>query len=434
MVLAKKVVVVGAGIAGLCAAVTAAERGMSVQVLEAQAVPGGLTLRSDGLMGGVDPRRLRVFGLEDNPEQYIAITFSAGGRRGQLSLVERLAYESSATITWLEAVGVAFDDHLFMADRSFFPRLHLPKSRTPAGYITPLYSEAKRLGVRFAFNEPVFDVQRRRSGYIVRSGTRAHPRSWQADCVIVAAGHFAGDRRKLFLEDPRLVKTRIIPAPSSIATGLRLLENLGAQSLHLSYSQKRITAADSKEVPPFFRNPANIIAVDASGHRFLQEDLRSINFIEELLNRTNGRFFFIGTPNWMNPESLADALPVQDLAQRLGLPAAELKQTIDDFNMHLRSGQADPFGRRMETMPEALDPQRLIGIELAVEMLTTLGGILISADGEVLDRTGRVIPGLFAAGDVTGGVHGRNSVVGNTLLAAALFGRRAAFKASSWLA
>lgn len=429
--MAKKVLVVGAGMAGLCAAVTAAERGMSVLVLEAQVAPGGLTLRSEGLMGGVDPRRLRVFGLEDNPEQYAAITFSAGGRRGQMSLVERLAYESSATITWLEAVGVEFDNHLCMADRSFFPRLHLPKSRSPAGYIAPLYSEAERLGVRFAFNEPVFDIQRSNSGYVARSGTIARARSWQADCVIVAAGHFAGDRRKLFLEDPRIVKTRIIPAPSNVATGLRLLEDLGAQSLHLSYAQKRITAVDGREVPPFFRNPANIIAVDEQGRRFLQEDLRIINFVEELLNRTDGRFFFIGTPNWMNPESLAEALPAQELAQRLGLPSVALRQTIDDFNAHLRSGQSDPLGRRLATMPEALDPQRLIGIELAVETLTTLGGILITADGEVIDRAGSVIPGLFAAGDVTGGVHGRNAVVGNTLLAAALFGRRAALKASS---
>lgn len=430
MFVAKRILVVGAGMAGLCAAVTAAERGASVQVLEARAAPGGLTLCSDGLMGGVDPKRLRSFGLEDTPEQYAAITLSAGGRRGQVELVERLAYESSATINWLESVGVEFDNHLCMADRSFFPRLHLPKSRSPEGYVAPLYAEARRLGVSFAFNEPVLDVQLNGAGYLVRSGTPVRPRSWKADCVIVAAGHFAGDRRKLFLEDPRLVKTRIIPMPSSFPTGLRLLENLGAQSLHLSYAQKRITAADGQDVPPFFLNPTNIIAVDEKGRRFLQEDQRIINFVEELLNRTNGRFFLIGTPNWMNSESLGDALPADALAVRLGLPAGALRQTIDDFNAQLASGKADPLGRRRETMPEALDPQRLIGIELAVETLTTLGGILITPDGEVLDRKGRVIPGVFAAGDSAGGVHGRNAVVGNTLLAAALFGRRAAFKAS----
>lgn len=424
----KSVLVVGAGLAGLCAAVSAAERGAHVLVLEAAAHPGGMTLRSDGLMGGVDPRRLRPYGLEDNAEQYAQVTLAAGGRRGQRALVETLAYESTGTITWLETIGVVFDDELHMSDRSFFPRLHLPKCGTPEGYVEPLYAEARRLGVRFVFHAPVARLSRTTNGW---TAAAKDGRTWEAERLIVATGGFAGDRQKVLLEDPRLAKTRIVPEPSKLTTGLRMLEAVGAQSLHLSYTQKGVRPADGGPLAPFFRNPSDIIAVNDEGVRFLQEDIRIINFAEELLNRTNGCFCFIGTPNWMtaaSPELVAE--PVEMLAVKLNLPAAVLRRTIAQFNAALLAGQSDPLGRRRETMPDVLDPERLLGVRMVVETLTTLGGILITPDGEVQDKRGAVMNGLFAAGDAAGGIHGRNAVTGNTLLAAALFGRRAGLRAA----
>ena len=121
------ILIIGAGMAGLCAAVSAAERRMRVVVLEALEKPGGLTLESEGFLSAVDPRRLRPTGLVDTHERFLEQTFAAGGRRGRRELVESMAFESTSMLYWLETHGVEFDEELFMTGRSFFPRLHLPK-------------------------------------------------------------------------------------------------------------------------------------------------------------------------------------------------------------------------------------------------------------------------------------------------------------------
>ncbi len=428
------ILIIGAGMAGLCAAVSAAERRMRVVVLEALEKPGGLTLESEGFLSAVDPRRLRPTGLVDTHERFLEQTFAGGGRRGRRELVESMAFESTSMLYWLETHGVEFDEELFMTGRSFFPRLHLPKNRSPKGYVEPLMREARRLGVEFHFQTPVVRVLREGRGLRVEARHAGRPVTWTSEHVIFATGTFAGDRKKLLLEDPRLAKTFVRPRETRYPTGLRLLEDLGAQSVHLAHTQRRMKPTAGTEIPTFWRNLANLIAVDEKGKRFLQEDLREANFVEELLNRTSGKFFFIGSPNWMStPEDAAGAVPVEALARRLGLPPEALRRTVERFNADFTEGRPDALGRRRETILGPFDAERMTGIPLVVETITTLGGILTTRHAEALDREGNVMPGLYVAGDAAGGIHGRNAIAGNMLLSAAFFGRLAALTASSEL-
>lgn len=133
------------------------------------------------------------------------------------------------------------------------------------------------------------------------------------------------------------------------------------------------------------------------------------------------------------PEDAAGAVPVEALARRLGLPPEALRRTVERFNADFTEGRPDALGRRRETILGPFDAERMTGIPLVVETITTLGGILTTRHAEALDREGNVMPGLYVAGDAAGGIHGRNAIAGNMLLSAAFFGRLAALTASSEL-
>lgn len=426
----RDLVVVGAGLAGLSAAVSASERRVDVLCIEALDAPGGLTSSSSGYISAVDPIRMRSLELSDNPEDHLEVTMQAGGGRAERELAEALVYDATSTITWLEAHGIEFDDKLHASSRSFFPRCHVPVGASGTEYIEKLYDEARFLGVEFRFNSPVGRIRRTKGGaFELCYENQGVLKRVEARNVLIAAGTYAGDRRRLFLEDPRLKNADVAPKRVDSTSGLVLLEELGVQTLHLSYSFKRLLSKDGSELPAFFRNPAGTIIVDESGRRLLQEDLREANLVEELLNRIKSPiFFFIGTPDWMWDG--ADAAPLECIAAKHGMDPEVLYETINDYNRAAAGAAEDRFGRRKETM-RPMDPQRLVSVQGEIKVLTTTGGGLITRSGQAVSRRGKPIEGLYIAGDAAGGVHGRSAVYGNMLLSAAIFGRRAGLSAAS---
>lgn len=427
----KDLVIVGAGLAGLSAAVSASERRLDVLCLEAADSPGGLSARSSGFICAVDPLRMRSMGLYDNPEDHLRITMQAGGGRSRRELAETLVYDAAGTITWLEAHGVEFDEKLHASARSFFPRGHTPGSGQGAEYVQKLYDEARFLGVEFRFSSPVEKIVRSEDGsFEVFCASAGGAGRVEARSVLVAAGTYAVDRRRLLLEDPRLRNAKIAPSPASACSGLVLLEELGVQTVHLSHSFKLLLARGGRPLPAFFRNPAGVIIVDESGRRMVQEDLRESNLVEELLNRMKSpRFFMLGTPDWMSRD---EGRPLEEIARIHGIDAEGLGAAIAEYNRAAAGGAEDEFGRRPQAM-RPLNPDVLVCIEGEITVLTTTGGGLITRSGQAVSRSGEPIDGLYIAGDSAGGIHGRSAVYGNMLLAAAFYGRMAGLSAASAL-
>jgi fumarate reductase flavoprotein subunit len=130
---------------------------------------------------------------------------------------------------------------------------------------------------------------------------------------------------------------------------------------------------------------------------------------------------------------LTQADTIAGLAEKLGIPAAALEETIISYNKIQASGNDTEFGRAGSDMPRAISTAPYYAVEVGPAVHHTMGGIKINTDAEVIDTSGKVISGLFAAGEVTGGVHGGNRLGGNAVADITIYGKIAADSALSYI-
>lgn len=408
---APDIIVVGAGLAGLTAALTAAELDFTPLLLEAAPQAGGTTLFSDGVFNSFDPERQILINVDDSPEKHLEQLLQWGAYRGNRQLAKVLCYEAPSTLKWLEHLGLQLPENVFQAAASPYPRSHRPdgKGRT---YIDLLLGEIRKRGLPLLTNCRATLLLRNPSGRIDGVCFEHDGKVHQVHSrlgVVLAAGGFTANAELLKRHYPLLAG--IAPAGSAFCDGAMLLaaQDCGAAVTHMSYF---VWDWKSNRVDPvLLSDSSRYVLLNAQGRRFIREDVRRRDQIEACLLEPQAKAWIA-----VHGSGGSDIFPFDSQA---------LLTAMSSYNKQAALGKDSVFNKAPELMRRIDYPWQIQALEPVV--VTSLGGLCINAKAQVINRYGRIIDGLTAAGDITGGIHGEWAARGDCLASAAVFGRIAAF-------
>ena len=454
------VIVVGAGLAGLSAALEAASQGARVLVLEANSVGGGHAVKAGGF-ALVDTALQRSKGIEDSP----LLAFADWQRRGvdpDPYWADRYARESSREVyNWLTARGVEFSMILPTREDSV-PRFHFTRG-TAVNVVVPLLSAAlDKPAIEFLWNTRVTGLARTRgrvSGVAAEHTRSGAERLYRAPSVVLATGGFAGDLARVRKHWPTAAPQpeRLLAGAGTYATGdgIDLARWAGAELRELD----RLVIFDNGLPDPrdptgrrglYAQNPA-AIWVDASGRRFVNEaapDTVVTQLLEAgprrgywlIFDAGGARRMQVRDAPWLTPERIreeiltnpqltATADSVEALAAITGLPPHGLRTTFETWNRMVDSGEDFQYGRFTAAADDrnvrALRQPPFYAVRVYPMARKTMGGPAINLRAEVLDENRLPLKGLYAAGELTGaaGINGQYGGAGTFLGPAVLTGR-----------
>ena len=434
------VVVVGSGMAGLCAAISARESGARrVIILEKGPLIGGHSLYSSGSIAAVAPERAAPgSAFADSPEAFVADALRAGGGTGNRRILARIAAESGDALNWLEGMGVRFG-RPFQAHSGLNPRSFSMRGNSAGrSYILALAARAQALGIPFAMHARAEGLTRisTNSGKLWRisASSQGKRRSYAARRVVLATGGFSANIA---------LRTRILPMlTADVGTsanpdgacwegadgdGIALAEEAGGVFLEgfglqlLPYWGGRLLDYAGGD-----------IYVDAAGRRFVDEALPWTPIAEKIL-ALPGKVFWVITDRQsikgatlglkLLNGSVRKADSIAEMADAMQVSSDVLAATLAEYNAAVKKGFDPVTGKT--TFTQTIDsPPFYFGRE-HIYVHTTLDGIATDDAARVLDRSGKPIENLFAAGELAGGIFGRDRLGGAGLANCLVMGREA---------
>lgn len=435
------VAVIGAGSAGLTAAIAAKEAGAGVIIFEKMPMVGGNTLRASGHLAAVGSKLQEKQGLHADPEVFYNEILEMGGKSADPELVRRMVAESGAAVDWLHGMGVDLGRVRAVPGTKEY-RLFQPAADTTVGseIINGLLCRVEMLGIPVQMDSRVVELTMKNG---VVTGFKAVGPGGEMDvdakAVVIATGGFASgvDLLERFMpEDANQVSTN---TPGATGDGLILAEAVGSGFVDLDAIHYHPTAVPltGRIVPEAIRFEGAIL-VDRRGRRFVNE-LGTSQDITEAIRKAGGYAWLVADRtvaaaavqmrSLIMHEGVITGRDEMDLAQRINVPPPNLRATLTDYRVGAARGQ-DAFGRA--TFLSDLSKSPLYALRVRPALHTTTGGITINRDAEVLNAKGKAIPGLYAAGEVTGGVHGRQRLEDTALTDAVVYGRVAGQSAAAF--
>ena len=451
------VCVVGSGGAAFAAAVTAAEAGKTVIMLEKMDIYGGNTNAGEGTFNAPDPKRQDPMGIEDSPDLFYQHTFEGGDSLGDPALVRLLADNALDGIYWMEEHGLKFEDEVFTAIGGLWQRGHaveVEKNGEQGGsyYISRLKESADATGKVTLYTDAKVESLIQDGSVVVGvSGTRPSSGNTvqvRASSVVLATGGYARNAELAMEYDKRVTKT--MPSSnvsSSTGDGLLLGEEVGAGLRNMDLVQIHpLGDPQNGGVATFVGNWLGVedyLMVNDEGNRFIREDERRDTIAEAILEQPNQEMWLLVDSSDIaqdRAEQIADlvakghsfeAQTVEDIGKQINVPSDALLQTVEGYNECVKAGidtQITPGKELLGT--EFSDPAYYASKRIPT-IHYTMGGLCINADAQVCTEAGEVIPGLYAAGEVTGGVQGGNRLGGNSFTDLIVFGRIAGTSAAA---
>jgi fumarate reductase flavoprotein subunit len=456
------VVIIGAGLAGCCAAIEALDCGAEVLLLEKGLTPGGSSASGPGSFAFADTDLQRRLGLQDSLECLRNDLIAAGHGKSRLDLIDRYVELQLDTYHWLLGKGFVFE-RVEASTYQSVPRSH-PISA--AHVVKVLFDEfLRRDGSQYLRAARVETLIRNaRSGKVdqIRVALGGQSRTITAHHgVIIASGGFARSDALIEKFAPQFVRAVRMGGTLNEGDGLRMAWALGADVVDTGYlsgtfgaSLNRYPDTSDKSgreciiLHPIYKGA---IAVNLKGQRFADESQSYKTLGSVCLAQPEAVAFQLfdqavmeqSVPEMM-PRNFKAALDKglvkigrswAELAAALGLDGQVLTQTVARYNGFAQQGYDSDFGRKhligaMGSLVELGAPP-YYAYPCTTALLSTYGGIAIDAQARVLDVYGQPIDGLYAAGEVTGGLHGASYLSGSSLAKSAIFGRVAGCHAAT---
>ena len=437
------VVVIGGGNAGLAAAVEASNKGAKVILLEKMPMLGGNSIRAGGAFNAVDPARQSKQGIEDSIDKHYQQTFDGGDRKGDPALVRTLVEGAPKGLAWLEGMGMKFDDKVFTVLGALWPRSHAPIEPVGTGFINTLKGAASKNKVQVLTEtraEQLIRENGRVTGVVAvgKDGKRVRYNAKMG--VVLATGGFAANKEMRQKYDARITPNLgTTNHPGATGDGIVMATAIGADLVGMEYIQM-LPLGDPKtgalEGWVGF-NVEDYIYINKDGMRFVSEAERRDVMTQALIKQRDQSMFIVcdahsmPTPQTKNSFNQTaeqcvkngtafSADSIEELAAKIGVDPAAFRKTVDEYNAGVES-KNDPFGKKL--LGQKIDKAPFYASPRVPTVHHTMGGVRIDTAARVLDAKGQAIPGLFAAGEVTGGIHGTNRLGGNALADTIVFGR-----------
>lgn len=449
------VVVVGGGGAGLAAAIAAEQRGAKVLVLEKLDILGGSTNVSEGALNAVDPVRQGAQGIEDSTEKFITQTYEGGHKVGDMDLIAYMCENAMRTVEWMESIGCAFKDEVGTATGALWQRSHYPTTPSGNSYIRVFEAYLNKSANITLLKHADATELMVEGGRVV--GVKAQGRGGEtitaraAKGVVLATGGFGANRALLkehntgvwaHVDVTKLGCTNM--APSATGAGIEMAVAIGAGVTGMSDIQLHPCGTPGTGLMENIRTSGrNRVFVNLSGDRFVNEGAARDKLAQAIFDQPEQTYWIVvnairypardfvdsngaSIQNMAAQGSVIEADTLEDLAAKTGMDAGKLKASVDAYNAVVRGEKEDAFGFQANNKA---DREMTQGPWYACKKVPTvhhtMGGLRINTAAQVLDTNGSVIPGLYAAGEVTGGIHGSNRLGGNAIADCMTYGRLA---------
>lgn len=444
------VVIIGAGGAGMVAGITAAEAGKNVLIVEKAPIVGGNTSRATGGMNAAGTHYQKEQGIEDSVELFIEDTMKGGHDLNDPELVKTLAENSASAIDWLDSIGAELKD-VGKAGGASVNRSHRPvndegKILSVGSYLVSKFEETcKSAGVKIMLDTEATEIIMKDGAAVgIKAKSVDTNYTINAKAVIDAAGGFGGNMDMVVQYKPELKGYVSTNASTITGDGIKMAEAVGAATVDMEQIQIHPTVVQETGalITESLRGDGAIL-VNAEGKRFTDEtltrDVVSANVISQTGSYAwlivNQKMFDDSTviQKYVDQGYMIKADDVASLAKLIGTDEATLKTTLDTWNSAIENNNDAEFNRKgLDTMAYNITEPPYYAVKIAPGIHHTMGGIKINTSTQVIDTKGNVIPGLYAAGEVTGGVHGGNRLGGNAVADIVVFGRIAGQQASEY--
>jgi len=439
------VVIIGAGGAGLSAAVAAREKGVSVIVLEKMPIVGGNTNYATGGLNASETSIQKNKGIADSNAQYIEDTMKGGKNINDKALVTEMVEKSAETVDWLINLGADLTDVGKMAG-STNSRTHRPTGGAAVGahLSAALEKAAKAVGADIRLNQEVTKIINENGKAAgVEVSTKDGKYTIKAKAVIIATGGFGANPSLVESYKPELKGFGTTNHAGATGDALTWAKDFNAALTDIEQIQTHPTVVPVKNLMITEAVRGNgAIMINRDGKRFCTEMATRDVMSEAILKQTGGTAYLMfdtsirkslkAIETYASQGLLTEGATVAELAQKLGIPEAALEKTVSDYNSYVANGNDPDFGRKASEMPRALVEGPYYVVEVGPAIHHTMGGLKINTKTEVIDTKGNVIPALYAAGEVTGGVHGANRLGGNAVADITVFGKIAGEQAANY--
>ncbi len=434
------VLVIGAGGAGMAAAIKAKEAGANVILIEKMNNIGGNTLLSGGEIAAPG-NWLQQEGV-DSVEQMEADLAKAGGNP---ELDHVLASNALNAAEWLrDDVNVEFEDYMLFFGGHSVERSLVPKGATAVELVNKLWAKVQDLGVTVFTNTRATELMVE-DGKVVGAKAENNGKTveFRAKNVVLTTGGFGSNVEMRKANDPamdeKILSTNTV---GSTGDGITMATAIGADTVDMQYIQTYPTC-DAETGALLYVADVRLdsygVLVNKEGKRFVEE-LEARNVISKAVTEQTGACSYLfwdedamqksGVAETHKAEyedllargQLVKADTLEACCEHFGVDAENLKQTVADWNQYCADGEDKEFNKRGDLIPIAEEgPYYMLVSKPAIHH--TMGGIVIDTDAHVLDTDGNVIPGLYAAGEVTGGIHGNNRLGSCAIADIIVFGR-----------
>ena len=495
MTIETDIAVIGAGGAGMVAALTASDAGKSVLVLESQPAVGGNSVKSTGGMNAAktewqdanefgenaglektlataaekyadneaitalaakvkeqwDAWQANPVGYFDTTDLFALDTMIGGKGLNDPELVNTLVNNSAAAIDYLDSIGIHLNNVAAFGGASV-KRIHRPvneegKTVSVGAYTVPLLEAAcqGRDNLALLTDVTATKLLTNEAGAVVgveAQGKSGNKVTVNAKAVILATGGFGANLDMVVQYKPDLAGFMTTNAAGIQGQGILMATEIGAATVDMEQIQIHPTVqADTASLITEGLRGDGAILVNANGERFIDEvGTRDVVSAAEIAQPDSFSWLVVDQKmvdassviqGYINRGLMLQGDTYEALAGELGIPADAFAATMEKWNGYVAEKNDPDFGRTSFAQP--LDTAPYYAVKVTAGIHHTMGGLKIDSQTHVLNTEGQIIPGLYAAGEVTGGVHGGNRLGGNAVADIIVFGRIAGENASEYV-
>ena len=430
------VIIVGSGGAGMTAAIEAKDAGMNPVILEKMPMAGGNTSKASAGLNASETSVEKAQGITDSNDKFYEETLKGGGGTNDKELLRYFVDHSAAAVDWLAQNDIVLDNLTTTGGMSV-SRTHRPHDGSAVGayLVKGLEENISKRDIPVFVNSDVTKINEK-DGKVSGVEVKIEGETKQVDskAVVVTTGGFGANQKMIAKYRPDLKDYVTTNAAGSTGDGIEMISALGGALVDMDKIQIHPTVFQKTGylVSESIRGEGAIL-VNKEGKRFFNEmDTRDKVSAAEL--KQDGKYAYAifgeGTKDkvkavdqYISKDMVVEADNVEELAKKLEIKPEELNATVTKWNKAVADKKDSEFGRTTGMTNDISG--KVYAIKVAPGIHHTMAGVKINTQTQVLKEDGQPIKGLYAAGEVTGGLHGGNRIGGNAVADIIIFGRQA---------